>query len=127
MQILEVSYRSSSRGRDKRDVDICLWQNYTRKSGEGLSVMFIVLVGHMFHEHCIHERLTEKTMQWLAGDLANLAGGAMAALLPTMVRSFKYTSARSSAHRWVSLILCYVDHLGRICKSPFHLGCDIQC
>lgn len=42
-----------------------IWENYKIKSGEGLSVAFIVL--------------------WLAGDLANLAGGAMAHLLPTMI------------------------------------------
>jgi hypothetical protein len=42
-----------------------IWENYQLKSGEGLSVAFIVL--------------------WLIGDLTNLAGGVMAHLLPTMV------------------------------------------
>ncbi|KAJ9093590.1 hypothetical protein QFC20_007100 [Naganishia adeliensis] len=40
-------------------------QNYQLKSGEGLSVAFVIL--------------------WLIGDLTNLAGGAMAHLLPTMI------------------------------------------
>lgn len=42
-----------------------IWENYQLQSGEGLSVAFVVL--------------------WLVGDLTNLAGGAMAHLLPTMV------------------------------------------
>ncbi|GHJ87953.1 hypothetical protein NliqN6_4355 [Naganishia liquefaciens] len=42
-----------------------IWENYQLKSGEGLSVAFVVL--------------------WLVGDLTNLAGGAMAHLLPTMI------------------------------------------
>ncbi|KAI5451508.1 putative vacuolar membrane transporter [Naganishia albida] len=42
-----------------------IWENYQLKSGEGLSVAFVIL--------------------WLIGDLTNLAGGAMAHLLPTMI------------------------------------------
>lgn len=42
-----------------------IWENFVIKSGDGLSVSFILL--------------------WLAGDLTNLAGGAMAHLLPTMI------------------------------------------
>ncbi|GFZ43510.1 hypothetical protein JCM24511_01230 [Saitozyma sp. JCM 24511] len=42
-----------------------IWENYQLKSGEGLSVTFIVL--------------------WLLGDLTNLFGAVMAKLLPTMI------------------------------------------
>ncbi|EIW72452.1 hypothetical protein TREMEDRAFT_18058, partial [Tremella mesenterica DSM 1558] len=42
-----------------------IWENYQLKSGEGLSVTFVVL--------------------WLLGDLTNLAGGIMANVLTTMI------------------------------------------
>ena len=42
-----------------------IWENYQLKSGEGLSVSFIIL--------------------WLLGDLTNLFGGVMAHLLPTVI------------------------------------------
>lgn len=42
-----------------------IWENYQLKSGEGLSVTFIVL--------------------WLLGDITNALGGALANLLPTVV------------------------------------------
>ncbi|KAI7874861.1 PQ-loop-domain-containing protein [Lichtheimia hyalospora FSU 10163] len=41
-----------------------LWENYTRKSGEGLSMPFLII--------------------WLAGDLFNLVGVVLQSLLPTM-------------------------------------------
>ena len=40
-------------------------ENYQLKSGEGLSVFFVII--------------------WLAGDLANLLGAVLAGLLPTIV------------------------------------------
>lgn len=42
-----------------------LWENYTRKSGDGLSMTFLVI--------------------WLAGDVFNLLGVIMQDLLVTMV------------------------------------------
>jgi hypothetical protein len=42
-----------------------IWENFVLKSGDGLSVPFILL--------------------WLGGDLTNLIGGAMANVLPTMI------------------------------------------
>lgn len=48
-------------------------ENYVLKSGEGLSVAFIVI--------------------WLAGDLTNLAGGVLAGVLPTMILIAVYVSA----------------------------------
>ncbi|TDL23288.1 PQ-loop-domain-containing protein [Rickenella mellea] len=42
-----------------------IYENYKLKSGEGLSVFFVVI--------------------WLLGDLCNLAGAVMAGLLPTMI------------------------------------------
>ena len=53
-----------------------IYENFVLKSGEGLSIAFIVI--------------------WLAGDLCNLAGAWVAGLLPTMiilagyVRSFPF-------------------------------------
>jgi hypothetical protein len=49
-----------------------IWENYQLKSGEGLSVTFIVL--------------------WLLGDITNAVGGAMAKLLPTVVILALYVS-----------------------------------
>jgi len=49
-----------------------IWENYQLKSGEGLSVTFIVL--------------------WLLGDITNFLGGAMAKLLPTVVVLAIYVS-----------------------------------
>jgi hypothetical protein len=51
-----------------------IWENYTLKSGEGLSVSFIVL--------------------WLLGDITNLFGGVLAKLLPTMIILAAYVSWR---------------------------------
>ncbi|TXT11217.1 hypothetical protein VHUM_01968 [Vanrija humicola] len=48
-------------------------ENYVLKSGEGLSVAFIVI--------------------WLAGDLTNLAGGVLAGVLPTMILIAVYYTA----------------------------------
>ena len=42
-----------------------LYENYQLKSGEGISVLFILI--------------------WLAGDLCNLFGGILAGLLPTII------------------------------------------
>jgi uncharacterized membrane protein len=51
-----------------------VWENYVLKSGEGLSVPFILL--------------------WLGGDLTNLIGGAMAGVLPTMIILAVYVSTK---------------------------------
>ena len=42
-----------------------IYENFSLKSGEGLSVAFVVI--------------------WLAGDLCNLIGASMAGLLPTVI------------------------------------------
>ncbi|KAH8104689.1 PQ-loop-domain-containing protein [Cristinia sonorae] len=42
-----------------------IWENYELQSGEGLSVLFVLI--------------------WLAGDLANLFGAMLAGLLPTII------------------------------------------
>lgn len=49
-----------------------LIENYTLKSGEGLSVFFV--------------------LTWLAGDLANLLGAVLAGLLPTVIILATYVS-----------------------------------
>jgi hypothetical protein len=49
-----------------------VWENFVLKSGDGLSVPFILL--------------------WLGGDLTNLIGGAMANVLPTMIILAVYVS-----------------------------------
>lgn len=49
-----------------------MWENYQLKSGEGLSVSFIIL--------------------WLLGDITNALGGLMAKLLPTVVILAVYVS-----------------------------------
>lgn len=49
-----------------------MWENYQLKSGEGLSVPFIIL--------------------WLLGDITNLFGGMMAHLLPTVIILAVYVS-----------------------------------
>jgi hypothetical protein len=49
-----------------------IYENYTLKSGEGLSVSFIVL--------------------WLLGDITNLFGGVLARLLPTVIILAAYVS-----------------------------------
>ncbi|PCH40224.1 PQ-loop-domain-containing protein [Wolfiporia cocos MD-104 SS10] len=48
-------------------------ENYQRKSGEGLSVLFVII--------------------WLAGDLCNLVGALMAHLIPTVIILALYYSA----------------------------------
>ena len=53
-----------------------LYENYQLKSGEGLSVLFILI--------------------WLAGDLCNLVGGMLAGLLPTIIILAAYV--RTSFH-----------------------------
>lgn len=47
-------------------------ENYRLKSGEGLSVAFVVV--------------------WLLGDIFNLAGGLMAGLIPTVIIMAAYVS-----------------------------------
>lgn len=49
-----------------------VWENYMLKSGEGLSLGFILL--------------------WMGGDLTNLFGGLLAGLLPTMIILATYVS-----------------------------------
>ena len=49
-----------------------VYENYSLKSGEGLSVLFVVI--------------------WLLGDLTNLAGALLADLLPTVVILAVYVS-----------------------------------
>lgn len=56
-----------------------VWENYMLKSGDGLSVPFILL--------------------WLGGDITNLIGGAMAGVLPTMIILAVYVSR---CFRWCS-------------------------
>jgi hypothetical protein len=68
-----VSCLQTTRRAGRRLTLATVWENYNLKSGEGLSVAFIVL--------------------WLAGDLTNLAGGAMAHLLPTMIILAFYVSS----------------------------------
>lgn len=51
-------------------------ENYRLKSGEGLSVLFVLI--------------------WLAGDLCNLFGGILAGLLPTIIILAAYV--RSVSH-----------------------------
>lgn len=59
-----------------------IWENYQLKSGEGLSVTFIVL--------------------WLLGDITNALGGAMANLLPTVIILAVYVRCLSSTSRRVA-------------------------
>lgn len=49
-----------------------VWENYQLKSGEGLSVAFVIL--------------------WLAGDLTGLAGSIMAGLIPSVTVLATYVS-----------------------------------
>lgn len=56
-----------------------VWENYMLKSGEGLSLGFILL--------------------WMAGDITNLVGGFMAGLLPTMIILATYVSSRKRQAR----------------------------
>lgn len=49
-----------------------IFENYQLKSGEGLSVFFVLI--------------------WLAGDLANLFGAILAGLLPTIIILAVYVS-----------------------------------
>jgi len=59
-----------------------VWENYILKSGDGLSVAFILI--------------------WLGGDLTNLIGGIMAGVLPTMIILAVYVStAFKSFHEWL--------------------------
>lgn len=53
-----------------------IWENYQLKSGEGLSVLFIVF--------------------WLLGDVTGMIGGMMAHLVPTVVVVAVYVSRVSS-------------------------------
>lgn len=50
-----------------------IYENYSLQSGEGLSVLFVVI--------------------WLTGDLTNLFGALMAGLLPTIIILAVYVSA----------------------------------
>ena len=56
-----------------------LIENYTLQSGEGLSVLFVVI--------------------WLLGDIANLLGGLLGGLLPTVIILAFYVSPRPLAYR----------------------------
>jgi len=49
-----------------------LWENYTRQSGQGLSVLFVVT--------------------WLIGDVCSLVGGLIAHLVPTVIILSTYVS-----------------------------------
>lgn len=49
-----------------------VWENFVLKSGDGLSVPFILL--------------------WMAGDVTNLFGGMLAGVLPTMIILAVYVS-----------------------------------
>lgn len=50
-----------------------IYENYSLQSGEGLSVLFVVI--------------------WLIGDLTNLFGALMAGLLPTVIILAVYVSS----------------------------------
>ena len=65
-----------------------IWENYQLKSGDGLSVTFIVL--------------------WLLGDLFNGFGGVMAHVLPTMVILAVYVSVVYSVRCTVTDARCVV-------------------
>ncbi|KAI0322344.1 PQ-loop-domain-containing protein [Amylostereum chailletii] len=67
-----------------------IYENYRLKSGEGLSVPFVII--------------------WLLGDLCNLVGAAMAGLLPTVIILAVYYSICDTVllfqvyyYRWLSL------------------------
>lgn len=49
-----------------------LYENYTLQSGEGLSVLFVII--------------------WLLGDLTNLVGALLGGLLPTVILLALYVS-----------------------------------
>jgi uncharacterized protein with PQ loop repeat len=65
-------------------------ENYRRKSGEGLSVLFVVI--------------------WLIGDLFNLFGAILAGLLPTVIILAVYVSepkmwtSATSKNPWPSVL-----------------------
>lgn len=55
-----------------------IYENYKLKSGEGLSIPFVVI--------------------WLLGDITNLAGAALAGLLPTMILLAVWVSTQFVGH-----------------------------
>jgi hypothetical protein len=58
-----------------------LHENYVLKSGEGLSIVFIII--------------------WLAGDALNMLGAYIEGLLPTMVGDLSYLHRSSIAHAFL--------------------------
>lgn len=64
-----------------------LYENYTLQSGEGLSVLFVVI--------------------WILGDLSNLAGAILAGLLPTVIILGLYVRA---------LCISIPNSLNNLCK-----------
>lgn len=64
-----------------------IWENYQLKSGEGLSVPFIIL--------------------WLLGDITNLFGGVMAHLLPTVIILAVYVSSFTQYNNLLLTLLIY--------------------
>jgi hypothetical protein len=70
-----------------------MYENYTRKSGEGLSLVFVII--------------------WLLGDILNLVGGIMAGLIPTVILLAIYVSPRlnlSSASHSEHLVTISILH-----------------
>jgi len=67
-----------------------LYENYTRQSGEGLSVLFVVI--------------------WILGDLSNLAGAILAGLLPTVIILGLYVSIVSLSPNPLNS-LCKIVHV----------------
>ena len=77
-------------------------ENYQLKSGEGLSVFFVVI--------------------WLAGDLANLFGATLAGLLPTIIILAAYVSLPTLLPVSLDVILTWPPVYG----LRYHpLGADI--
>jgi len=60
-------------------------ENYQLQSGEGLSVLFILI--------------------WLAGDICNLLGAVIAGLIPTVIILAIYVRGRNSCDKPVDLTL----------------------
>ena len=64
-----------------------IYENFILKSGEGLSIAFVVI--------------------WLAGDLCNLIGASLAGLLPTVIILAGYVRLLASL-LFVQCLTCYV-------------------
>jgi solute carrier family 66 (lysosomal lysine-arginine transporter), member 1 len=63
-----------------------IYENFSLKSGEGLSIAFVVI--------------------WLLGDLCNLVGASMAGLLPTVIILAGYVRLMFSLVTWPASMSC---------------------